>query len=74
MGKVVIIESKSIQEYLKELEAIGEDTSDYEGIYGYSMGETEFRMPIYEYPDYDFEVTDQLTNLQMEPGRSGAGL
>jgi len=65
MGKVVIIESKSISEYLQQLERMGEDISDYEGIYGYSLGETELRLPIYEYPQYDFSVTDQLTNFQL---------
>jgi lysine 2,3-aminomutase len=66
MGKIVIIESKSISEYLQQLESIGEDIADYEGIYGYSISETEERMPIYEYPDYDFKVTETMTNLELE--------
>jgi len=37
-GKVVIIESKSVSEYLRQLEDMGEDTAEYEGIYGYSLG------------------------------------
>ncbi len=41
MDKVIIIESKSISEYLRQLEDIGEDISDYESIWGYSIGETE---------------------------------
>ena len=65
MGKVVIIESKSIAEYLQQLEEFGEDPRDYENLYGYSMGETEPRMPIYEYPDYDFRPTDEITNLEI---------
>ncbi len=65
MGKVVIIESKSISEYLRQLEAIGEDISEYEGLYGYSIGETETRMSVYEYPDYDFRVIKKLTNLEI---------
>ena len=32
MGKIIIIESKSISEYLEQLEDIGEDISDYESI------------------------------------------
>ncbi len=64
MEKVVIIESKSISEYLKQLESIGEKAEDYENIYGYSIGETEPRMPIYEYPEYDFELTGEMTNLE----------
>lgn len=66
MGKVVIIESKPIREYLQNLEDMGEDISEYESIWGYSLGETEPRMPIYEYPDYAFEVTSELTNLQID--------
>jgi lysine 2,3-aminomutase len=65
MGKVIIIESKSISEYLEQLEDIGEDTSDYESIWGYSIGETEPRVPIYEYPEYDFEITEKNINLEI---------
>jgi lysine 2,3-aminomutase len=66
MGRIIIIESKSIQEFLDQLEDMGEDASEYETIYGYSIGETEPRMPIYEYPAYDFRITDHLTNLKIE--------
>jgi len=66
MGKVVIIESKSISEYLKQLEEMGEDPAEYESIYGYSIGETEPRISAYEYPEYDYAVTDELTNLKLD--------
>ncbi|MFW5879029.1 MAG: KamA family protein, partial [Myxococcota bacterium] len=66
MGKVVIIESKSISEYLQQLEGIGEDTEDYDGLFGYSMGEMEPRMPVYEYPALPFSVTDEMTNLRLD--------
>jgi len=66
MGKVVIIESKSISEYLRQLDEIGEDTSLYQDVFGYSLGETESRMPLYEYPRYDFEITEEMTNLELE--------
>ncbi len=66
MDKVIIIESKSLSEYLRQLEDIGEDISDYESIWGYSIGETEQRIPIYEYPDYNYEVTDNYTNLKLD--------
>ena len=77
MGKVVIIESKSISEYLEQLQGMGEDPDDYAGLYGYSMGETESRMPIYEYPDFPFQITREMTNLKMddypaEPHASGS--
>jgi lysine 2,3-aminomutase len=66
MGKVVIIESKSIAEYLKQLEEMGEEISEYESIYGYSIGETENRLPVYDYPDYNFKITSEITNLQID--------
>ncbi|VAX23175.1 Lysine 2,3-aminomutase, partial [hydrothermal vent metagenome] len=66
MGKVVIIESKSVSEYLKHLEDISEDISEYESIWGYSLGETEPRMPIFEYPPYDFKITKEITNLKID--------
>jgi len=67
MEKVIIIESKSISEYLRQLEDIGEDVTDYESIWGYSIGETEQRIPIYDTPDYDYKVTSEYTNIGMEP-------
>jgi lysine 2,3-aminomutase len=69
MGKMVVIESKSIGEYLQQLDELGERVSEYEGVYGYSLGETEPRVPIYEYPPYEFGVTDEITNLEL----SGSG-
>ncbi|UCG28820.1 MAG: KamA family protein [Bacteroidales bacterium] len=65
MGKVVIIESKSISEYLDQLQEMGEDISEYDGIYGYSIGETEPRVPVYEYPEYEFELTEDLSNIDI---------
>jgi lysine 2,3-aminomutase len=65
MGKVVIIESKSVGEYLSQLNEMGEDISDLEGVYGYSLGQTEPRMPIFEYPKYEFQPTEELTNLKL---------
>ena len=65
LDKVIIIESKSINEYLRQLEDMGENKDEYERVYGYSMGETEPRMPMYEYPDYDFAITDEMTHLEL---------
>jgi len=64
MGKVIIIESKSIHEYLRQLEELGENQDDYEGLYGYSLGQTEHRIPVYDYPPYDFQLTEEMTNLE----------
>lgn len=65
MGKVVIIESKSISEYLQQLDEIGEDVSEYDSVYGYSLSETEPRLSLYEYPAYDFAATDDLTYFEL---------
>lgn len=63
MEPVIIIESKSIGEYLQQLEDIGEDRHDYASIWGYSLGETEPRVPLYEYPDYEFELTESYSHM-----------
>ena len=65
MGKVVVVESKSISEYLDHLKDIGEQIADYGNIYGYSIGVTEPRLPLYDYPEYDYEVTGEITNLEL---------
>jgi lysine 2,3-aminomutase len=65
MGKMIIIESKSIHEYLRQLEELGEDPAEYDGLFGYSIGQTEPRIPIYEYPEYDFKVTKELSNIEV---------
>lgn len=65
MGRVIIIESKAISEYLNQLSELGENPGEYESIWGYSMGETEPRIPVYEYPEYEFEVTEELSNLEI---------
>ena len=66
MGKVVIIESKSIGSYLKQLHDMEEDINDYESVFTYSIGETEERMPVYEYPKYHYENTSKITNLELK--------
>ena len=67
IGRVVVVESKPIREYLLQLESLmGEVRKEYNSIYGYSLGETESVVPIYKYPKYDFEVTEKITNLELE--------
>jgi len=65
MGKVIIIESKSVSDYIDQLERMGENVDEYENVWGYSLGETEERMPVYKYPGYDFKITDEFTNLEI---------
>ena len=65
MGKVNIIESKPIKHYVDQMESMGEDPHEYKDVWGYSIGETEPRATIFEYPGYDFEVTKEMTNLEI---------
>jgi len=65
MGKVVIIESKSVYEYLLQLEKMGENPQEYLSVFGYSFGKTERRFPVFRYPGYEFEVTDELTHFEL---------
>ncbi len=63
LGKVIIIESKSIRQYLNQLKEYGENPAEYETIWGYSIGVTEKKNPIYDYPEYDYPATEEYTNL-----------
>jgi lysine 2,3-aminomutase len=65
LGRVLIIESKSVGEYLRQLDEMGEDPPAYAAVWGYSLGVTEPRAPLYEYPDFEFTVTDRITNLDL---------
>ncbi|MCF8231291.1 MAG: KamA family protein [Bacteroidales bacterium] len=65
MKEVTIVESKSITRYLEQLHELGEDIRDYLSIYGYSIGESEERMNLYEYSGYDFQITDRITNFKL---------
>jgi len=65
MDEVVIIESKPIAQFVRELTSYGEDKSEYEYTYGYTMAETEPLMPIFKYPTYQFPVTKDITNFEM---------
>ena len=73
MGHVIVIESKSISEYLQQLEQMGENLGDYDGIWGFSIGQTEPRFPMYEYPEPTEATSEELTHFAMpepEPPRS----
>ncbi len=65
LGKMIIIESKSIHEYLRQLEELGEEPKEYEGLFGYSIGQTEPRVPIFEYPEYNYKVTKELSSIEI---------
>jgi lysine 2,3-aminomutase len=65
MGKVIIIEPKAVAAYLRQLDELGEDVSEYADVWGYSLGVTERRAPLYEYPESSLDVTDKLTNFEL---------
>ncbi len=62
--KVVIIESKSIAAFLKQMEIMGENISDYHSIWGYSMSETEERVPVFKYSKVNYEKTTEMKNFR----------
>ncbi|MDL2241411.1 KamA family protein [Bacteroidales bacterium OttesenSCG-928-L03] len=62
MGDVYIIENKSIAAYLRQLKEMGEDPKKYESIWSYCEGKTERRNPIYKYPDFPFQTTEEMNN------------
>jgi lysine 2,3-aminomutase len=66
LGKVYIVESRSVASFVHELEQMGEDPHEYASVFGYSLSETEPREPVYEYPRYDFRTTPHLTNLEID--------
>lgn len=63
LGKVYIVENKSIAAYLRQLAFMGEDVNEYSTLWNYTEGRTESRFSLYEYPDYTFGITDEMTNL-----------
>jgi lysine 2,3-aminomutase len=63
MGEVFIIENRSVNSYLRELESMGEKISDYESIWRYTSGETEQVFPLFDYPDCGFTPTKSITNF-----------
>ena len=65
MGEVYIVENKSVAAFLRQLQDMGEDVREYISIWNYSEGRTEPRFSIYEYPDYPFDVTEKMTNLEL---------
>lgn len=68
MGKIVIIESKSINEYLDQLKNMGEDTNAYLSIFGYSIGETEPLPAFWKLSDFNESNTEKMNQFaQKEP-------
>lgn len=64
MGKVYIVENKSIAGYLRQLQALGEDPEEYASIWQYTHGDTEPRFRIFDYPSFPFKATEEFSNYQ----------
>ncbi|MCK9180843.1 MAG: KamA family protein, partial [Bacteroides sp.] len=65
LGKVYIIENKSITAYLRELEKMGENIENYANIWNYIEGETEPQFEVYKYPSFSFNTTNEISNLEV---------
>ncbi len=65
MGEIYIVENKSLAAYLRELSQMGEDLEDYNTLWMYTEGETEPRFSLYEYPEFEFATTHQMSNLEI---------
>lgn len=63
IGKIYIVGNKSIAAYLRQIQDMGEDIDRYNTIWSYRVGETEKRFSLFEYPEYDYKVTERFTNL-----------
>jgi len=56
IGKIDIVESKSVASYLRQLLKLGENLEDYSTIWYYTQSQTESRFPIYRYPSFSFKM------------------
>ncbi len=64
--KVFITENRSVAGFLRQLKDMGEKPEEYKNIWGYVHSETERRDPAFEYPEFDFRVTGELSNLDTD--------
>jgi lysine 2,3-aminomutase len=63
MGKVYIVENKSIAAYLRQLADLGEEVREYANLWYYNEGVTEPRFSIYDYPEFPYKKSERLTNF-----------
>jgi lysine 2,3-aminomutase len=64
MGSIYIVENKSVGAYLRQLEMLGENPKDYESIWSYGNGQTEPRFSFFEYPRFDFNLSQELSHFR----------
>jgi len=64
--QVIVVETKSISAYLRQLETMGENRADYAGIYAYSSAKTERRSKVFEYPEFTYPQTSNYNNCEVK--------
>ena len=62
---VIIVESKSVNDYIMQLEKKGEVIDDYENLYGYSLFATERRKNIFSFEMDDSKYTKEYNNFRV---------
>lgn len=62
--KIYIIENKSVAAYLRQLEAMGEKTEEYDSIWYYNESTTEKTTEIFQYPQQTLGITKRFTNYK----------
>jgi len=65
MGDIFIVENKSVSAYLRQLNKMGENLDGYQSIWNYTQSDTEPRFKLYNYPDFDFDTTESMSNLSL---------
>lgn len=65
MGEIFIVENKSLSAYLRQLYKMGENLDGYQSIWNYTQSDTEPRFELYNYPDFDFDITSSMSNLSL---------
>lgn len=66
MGEVYIQENRSLASYLRQLTQMGEDPESYATIWQYRRGETEPRFSLFDYPNFNFQTTKEISNLEVD--------
>lgn len=61
---VYITESKSVADYLRQLECLGERAENYGSVWYYNQGKTEAVADLFRYPEQENGMTKELTNFK----------
>lgn len=64
IGRIRVEESKSITQYLRHIQSLGEDIQEYSTLYGYSLGQTALRLSVFDYPKFALYQLPNLVNYR----------